>query len=96
MFHRGMIAAVALPHTGQRLRRWSEHLDGVWDGDAKRCFSVDGASEMAGNAPKNYNTFKVYLLIVAPYALNDWESIRSKDSYFAPTPSNIYFEVCIC
>ena len=24
----GMIATVALPHTGQGLRRWSEHLDG--------------------------------------------------------------------
>lgn len=35
MFHRGMIAAVALPHTGQRLRRWSEHLAGDGDGDAK-------------------------------------------------------------
>ena len=35
MFHRGMIAAVALPHTGQRLRRGAEHLGGAWDGDAK-------------------------------------------------------------
>ena len=29
----GMIATVALPHTVQGLRRWSEHLGGVWDGE---------------------------------------------------------------
>lgn len=28
VFRRGMIATVALPHTVQGLRRWSEHLDG--------------------------------------------------------------------
>jgi len=31
----GMVATVALPHTVQGLRRWAEHLDGVWDGDAE-------------------------------------------------------------
>jgi len=53
----GMVATVALPHTVQGLRRWSEHLDGVWDGDAKRCFPIDGAILTTGDAPKLF--FKI-------------------------------------
>ena len=28
------------------------HHKNVWDGDAERCFPIDGASETAGDAPK--------------------------------------------
>lgn len=52
----GMVATVALPHTVQGLRRWSEHLGGVWDGDAKKCFPTVKARVKAYERSKGFPT----------------------------------------